>query len=44
MVKMKDYAICYQRNRLRPKEKWVPDSVIDDMMGSIRKKPSRIPM
>jgi predicted kinase len=32
MVKMKDYQICYQRNHLRPKEKWVPDSVIDDMI------------
>jgi predicted kinase len=32
MVKMKDYSPCYLRNRNRPKEKWVPDSVIDSMV------------
>jgi predicted kinase len=32
MIKFHDYSICYQRNRLRIKEKWVPDHVIDEMI------------
>jgi tRNA uridine 5-carbamoylmethylation protein Kti12 len=32
LIKMKDYSICYERNRQREKEKWVPDSVISDMI------------
>lgn len=33
MIRMHDYSICFQRNKQREKEKWVPDSVIQDMIG-----------
>lgn len=32
MVKMHDYSICYKQNKMRQKEKWVPDDVIDHMI------------
>lgn len=32
MIKMHDYSICYRQNRMRPKDKWVPDDVIDRMI------------
>lgn len=31
MVKMHDYSICYKQNKMRPKEKWVPEDVMDHM-------------
>ncbi len=33
MIKMHDYGICYVRNKLRPKDKWVPDDVIAKMIS-----------
>lgn len=27
MIKMHDYSICYKRNKMRIKDKWVPDEV-----------------
>lgn len=32
MVKMHDYSICYKQNKMRQKDKWVPDDVIDHMI------------
>jgi predicted kinase len=32
LLKLHDYSVCYLRNKERIKEKWVPDSVIDDMI------------
>lgn len=32
MVKMHDYSICYKQNKMRQKDKWVPDEVIDHMI------------
>jgi len=36
MIKMHDYSVCYRQNRMRPKEKWVPDDVIARMIASYR--------
>lgn len=33
MIKMHDYSICYERNKMRIKDKWVPDEVIDNMIN-----------
>ena len=33
MIKFHDYSVVYKRNRERPKEKWVPDEVIDAMIA-----------
>jgi predicted kinase len=32
MIKMKDYSICYVRNKARAKEKWVPEDVMASMI------------
>jgi predicted kinase len=32
LLKLHDYGVCYLRNKERVKEKWVPESVIDDMI------------
>jgi tRNA uridine 5-carbamoylmethylation protein Kti12 len=32
LLKLKDYNLCFQRNKLRAEEKWVPDDVIADMI------------
>ncbi len=32
MVKMHDYSLCYKQNKMRQKDKWVPDEVIDHMI------------
>ncbi len=32
MVKMHDYSICYKQNKMRIKEKWVPEKVMDEMI------------
>jgi predicted kinase len=32
MIKMHDYSLCYRRNHLRAKEKWVPEDVMDNMI------------
>lgn len=34
MIKMHDYSICYKQNKMRMKDKWVPDNVIDQMIQS----------
>lgn len=31
MIKMHDYSICYKQNKMRIKEKWVPEEVMDHM-------------
>jgi predicted kinase len=33
MIKMKNYALCYQRNKMRKRDKWVPDAVMDHMIA-----------
>lgn len=32
IIKFHDYSVCYQRNKERRHEKWVPDEVIDQMI------------
>lgn len=32
LLKLHDYSICFQRNKKRIKEKWVPDEVIQSMI------------
>ena len=32
MIKMHDYSLCYRQNKMRVKEKWVPDEVMDNMI------------
>jgi predicted kinase len=32
MVKMHDYSLCYERNKMRRQEKWVPENVIADFI------------
>lgn len=32
MIKMHDYSLCYQRNKMRREEKWVPDEAIDNFI------------
>ena len=34
MVKFHDYSVVYRNNKSRPKEKWVPEEVIDKMIKS----------
>lgn len=31
LLKLEDYSKCLERNKTRPKEKWVPESIILDM-------------
>lgn len=31
LLKLNDYSKCLERNKARPKEKWVPDNIIMDM-------------
>lgn len=33
MIRMHDYSICYQRNKMRPEEKWVPEQAIADFIA-----------
>jgi predicted kinase len=33
LIKMHDYSICYARNKARPRDKWVPDQVITQMIA-----------
>ena len=32
MIKMHDYLLCYKQNKMRVKEKWVPEDVMDNMI------------
>lgn len=32
LIKMHDYSLCYERNKLRIKDKWVPEEIIDGMI------------
>ena len=32
MIKMHDYSLCYKQNKMRIKEKWVPEKVMDKMI------------
>lgn len=32
MIKMHDYSVCFKRNKMRIKEKWVPEKVMDEMI------------
>ena len=32
MIKMHDYSLCYKQNKMRVKEKWVPEDVMDNMI------------
>ena len=34
MVRFHDYSICYKRNKMRRKEKWVPEEAIDNFIKS----------
>jgi predicted kinase len=34
MIKFHDYSICYQRNKMRIKEKWVPEEVMHKQLAS----------
>jgi len=34
MIKMHDYSICYRQNKMRIKDKWVPDEVIAKMIDN----------
>jgi predicted kinase len=36
LIKIHDYAICYERNKARMKEKWVPEDVMDHMIQIYR--------
>lgn len=36
LFKMHDYSICYKRNRMRRKEKWVPDEVITSFIKNYK--------
>lgn len=40
MIKMHDYSICYKQNKMRPKDKWVPDEVMDKMINETYVDPS----
>ena len=31
LLKLSDYRVCLERNKMRPKEKWVPEDVIVNM-------------
>ncbi|HAS55894.1 MAG TPA: hypothetical protein DEF61_01495 [Firmicutes bacterium] len=33
LLKLHDYSACLERNKLRPKEKWVPENIILDMIS-----------
>jgi tRNA uridine 5-carbamoylmethylation protein Kti12 len=33
LLKLHDYSVCYQRNKERIPEKWVPEEVISDMIA-----------
>lgn len=33
LIRMHDYKICYERNKLRDPEKWVPDDIITGMIA-----------
>ena len=32
MIRMHDYSLCYERNKMREKEKWVPEEIIAKMI------------
>lgn len=36
LIKFHDYSICYERNKLRDREKWVPEPVMDAMLESYK--------
>jgi predicted kinase len=36
MIKMHDYSLCYQRNKMRPQEKWVPEEVMKWQLESYK--------
>jgi predicted kinase len=36
MLKLHDYSLCFKQNKMRIKEKWVPEAVMEDMIKKYR--------
>jgi hypothetical protein len=34
MIKMHDYSICFKQNKMRIKDKWVPEEVMQKQLAS----------